>query len=194
MKGNAFVYGDITCQSITVEPSARIVGRVNIHSAAPRTLDADGNIINDKVSEVCGLQFKVDDRSQYSHVLQAGPAEDTSGKKKGEFQFDGAAAKDSAVDVVVSNKSLVPHDNVDKVAEETRRHEEEAKLKHLAEQKAALEVQVHEEQKKAAAARLADEERIRKLNAELEELKRAAQERDQVATAGVTGDAAAPPV
>ena len=55
MKGNAFVYGDITCQSITVEPSARIVGRVNIHSAAPRTLDADGNIINDKVSEVCGL-------------------------------------------------------------------------------------------------------------------------------------------
>jgi cytoskeletal protein CcmA (bactofilin family) len=54
LKGNAFVFGDITCQSITVEPSARIVGRVNIHSAAPKTLDADGNIVSEKenVTEV----------------------------------------------------------------------------------------------------------------------------------------------
>ena len=44
LRGGAFVYGDITCKSISVEQSVSISGKVNIHPNAPKSIQSNGSV------------------------------------------------------------------------------------------------------------------------------------------------------
>lgn len=52
LRANAFVYGDITCREISVEPTVRLVGKLNVHADAPKQLNADGNLVEERIASV----------------------------------------------------------------------------------------------------------------------------------------------
>lgn len=45
LRGEAVVHGNITCKSLTVDPTVIIVGSVNVHPQAPRCIDTDGRLL-----------------------------------------------------------------------------------------------------------------------------------------------------
>ena len=59
LRGGAFVYGDITCKSISVEPSVMISGRVNIHPLAPKPIKPDGSVSSTSTDSQVGVYIYV---------------------------------------------------------------------------------------------------------------------------------------
>ena len=45
LRDKAAVHGNITCESIRVDPTVVIVGKLNVNPFAPSTIDFDGNIV-----------------------------------------------------------------------------------------------------------------------------------------------------
>jgi type IV secretory pathway VirB10-like protein len=43
IRGQAQVFGNITCKSVQIDPTAIIVGTLNVHGGAPKVIDSDGN-------------------------------------------------------------------------------------------------------------------------------------------------------
>lgn len=44
LRGAAYVYGDITCRSLSMEPSVMVAGKLNVHPLAPKAINADGSV------------------------------------------------------------------------------------------------------------------------------------------------------
>lgn len=45
LRGEAAVHGNVTCKSLTVDPTVIIVGSVNVHPQAPRRIDTEGRLL-----------------------------------------------------------------------------------------------------------------------------------------------------
>ena len=45
LRGEAIIHGNITCKSLTVDPTVIIIGSVNVHPQAPRHIDTDGRLL-----------------------------------------------------------------------------------------------------------------------------------------------------
>lgn len=45
LRGEAVVHGNITCKSLTVDPTVIIVGSANVHPQAPRCIDTEGRLL-----------------------------------------------------------------------------------------------------------------------------------------------------
>ncbi len=52
LRGEAFVHGNITCKSISVESTVMIVGHVNVNPMAPKEIGSDGNVISSESDEI----------------------------------------------------------------------------------------------------------------------------------------------
>ena len=45
LRGQASVFGSITCKSLQIDPTVIIVGNLNVHPNAPKVIDSEGKIL-----------------------------------------------------------------------------------------------------------------------------------------------------
>mmetsp|Transcript_14742 Transcript_14742/g.22227 ORF Transcript_14742/g.22227 Transcript_14742/m.22227 type:complete len:315 (-) Transcript_14742:152-1096(-) len=122
LRGQASVFGDITCKSIQVEPTVVMVGKVNIHSEAPQRIDSDGNV----VASVPETQVEPK-RKNSSHAQ--------GDRKKSENAVDGekmiaaelaaAKAKEQDQQREISDRAAQKQREEREIAEEKKKREEE---------------------------------------------------------------------
>lgn len=193
LKGDAYVHGDITCKSMTMEAGAKLVGRVNIHPAAPREMDAEGNVIIGRAKPMATTEA-----IPANHVETDAP----ESKIKGEFHFP--KSKEDEQNALLSaseSKKTIPTDaeaaaTSSEVVAETPMAEAEAKVEGDdgagSEDVSQVQKEIQETKEKAAHNRESEEREINALRAEAERLKaedqrlaEAARQRKEAAAAEV---------
>jgi hypothetical protein len=179
LRGAAFVCGDITCKSISVEPSVMISGRINIHPLAPKAINPDGSVTAEAEKET------VTETAQREIVKETAVQ-----KEKDGFYFTSAGKEKEVEQMVVSpdKRSFVPADGSDDTSK--KQEEEKHALDQLGEQKSQLEHQISDQKEHASRAREEEEKELARLKAETERLK-AEEERHQIEAKRLQAEAAA---
>lgn len=158
LRGAAFVYGNITCKSISVEPGVMISGNINIHPLAPKLINPDGSVSSGAAAA--------------SDAQVSGPAHQ---REKGDYHFPSSEKKEEMV-VSSDKRTLVPAEgsqSISSIDSDTARkeHEEIKALQQLSEQRTQLENQITEQKEHAARAREEEERELKRLKAEADRLK-----------------------
>mmetsp|Transcript_6677 Transcript_6677/g.6982 ORF Transcript_6677/g.6982 Transcript_6677/m.6982 type:complete len:230 (+) Transcript_6677:61-750(+) len=52
LRGQASVFGSITCRSLQIDPTVIVVGGLNVHPNAPKVIDSEGKIIAENLSSI----------------------------------------------------------------------------------------------------------------------------------------------
>lgn len=77
LRGRAVVHGDITCRSLTVEPTVVICGRLNVHPAAPETIDVNGLVVQQQQHTAASPEEQIElapIKEKNTKITNAGPS------------------------------------------------------------------------------------------------------------------------
>jgi cytoskeletal protein CcmA (bactofilin family) len=169
LKGDAYVHGDITCKSMVMDGTAKLVGRVNIHPGAPKEMDAEGNLIYVRAQSVVSREA-----IPVNHVETDTP----ESKIKGEFHFPKSKEDEQSALLSASESKKTIHSEsraLSTIADGTLVHAEEAGeqigTSATHEEVSQLQREIQEVREQAAHNRESEEREISALRAEVERLK-----------------------
>ena len=141
LRGNAQVFGNITCRSLQMDPSVVVVGTLNVHPDAPRRIDSEGNEVKDEP-----------------------PPQNKPSKSSASVDENKSNAKVPATGIPEGSKSEADAMKAKREAEavKAKKEADAAKAKGEAEKKsrAAQKKKEEEDLAEAAAARAAAEEKL----------------------------------
>jgi cytoskeletal protein CcmA (bactofilin family) len=169
LKGDAYVHGDITCKSMVMDGTAKLVGRVNVHPGAPKEMDAEGNLIYVRAQSTVSREA-----IPANHVETDAP----ESKIKGEFHFP--KSKEDEQNVILSasesKKSITSDIQVQNAIADGASAQQEQEVtgengSSTDGQVGELQREINEARDKAAQNRESEELELSSLRAEVERLK-----------------------